>query len=100
VRLALGTFACICLETRFGPDIAKGAREAIRSYVAGLDSVSSPPLPFPSFRRGGSLPSDGIEIELCVGPEVQAVLEREARRQGVGVDELLTHAVFIHLAGA
>lgn len=99
VKVALGTFACACIETRFGPDVAAGVQEAIRAYRANLDS-SDTLLPVPRFLHDRPSPVGGVEVDLSVASDVQATLEREARRQGVCMDELLTHLVFIHLAAA
>jgi hypothetical protein len=99
VKVALGKFACACIEARFGPDVAAGVQEAIRAYRTNLDSADTL-LPFPRFLLDRPSPAGRVEIELSVASDVQTTLEREARRQGVCMDELLTHLVFIHLAAA
>ena len=99
MKVALGTFACFCIEARCGPNVAIGIRAALRSYVRGLESAS-PPVALPEFCR--TLPPDSsrVEFELAVEPEIETALEREARRQAVQLEQLLNHAVFVYLARA
>lgn len=99
MKVALGTFACVCIEARFGPDIAAGLREILRSYVSNLESSAAPP-PFPHFRRADSVSATALELELEVAEEIEEALRLEARRQEIDLDQLLTHAVFVYLATA
>lgn len=98
MNVALGKFACFCIEARFGADLAAGVQVALRHYVRHLESARAP-IAFPGFCRGQTPDGSGAEFELAVEPEIQAVLEGEARKQAVQVEQLLVHAVFVYLAG-
>ena len=98
MKVALGTFACFCIEARFGPDPAPTVQAALRHYTRRLKSAK-PPLPLPAFSRPNSAPDgSGAEFDLAVEPEVQAALEEEAQAQAVRVEQLIAHAVFVYLA--
>jgi hypothetical protein len=99
MKVAIGTFAHSCIEAHFGLDLATGVRAALRSYARGLESAS-PPVAFPDFRAARPAESPAVELELAVEPEVEAAIEREARRRRVRVEQLLDHAVFVYLATA
>jgi hypothetical protein len=99
VKVALGKFACFCIETRFGSDLHGGVRAALRFYVRSLESALTP-IAVPAFylhldRAPGA---SAVEFDLAVEPEVETALVEEARRQAVGMQQLLTHAVFVYLA--
>jgi hypothetical protein len=97
MKVALGTFACFCIEARFGPDPAPTVEAALRHYTRRLRSAK-PPLPPPAFSRAAAPDGSGAEFELALEPEVQAALEEEARAQAVQVEQLIAHAVFVYLA--
>jgi hypothetical protein len=97
MKVALGTFACFCIEARFGPDPAAGVQAALRHYTRRLKS-SKVPLPPPRFSRFATPDGSGAEFELDVEPDIQAALEEEARDKSVPVEQLLVHAVFVYLA--
>ena len=97
VRVALGRFAREETEARFGDDIAAGVRAALEHYAHRFVSGPAPP-EFPRFRReerGGSV---GADVRVSVEPETRRALVCEARRGGVPVKRLATHAVFVYLA--
>jgi hypothetical protein len=96
MKVTLGTFTRSGMESELGSDLAATVRAALSHYTAKLQAGRTPLAP-PSFLR----PENGAEgdaLELSVDPEVEAVLEREATRQGVGVDALAAHSVLVYLA--
>lgn len=97
MKVALGKFACFCVEARFGADLAAWVQVAIRHYVRDLESARMP-IAIPGFCRGQTPDGSGAEFDLDIEPEIQAVLEGEARKQAVRVEQLLVHAVFVYLA--
>jgi hypothetical protein len=96
VRIALGTFACKEIEAQTGSSIAVGAKAAIADYARRLESTT-PPIEVPSLpwvtRAKGA-----IDLELAVDPETEAILEREAARQGTTISQLVSHSVLVYLA--
>jgi hypothetical protein len=99
MKIALGRFACFCIETRFGSDLRGGVQAALRFYTRSLESAM-PPIAVPAFYFYLDRTSESyeVEFELAVDPEVEAALVKEASRQTVGMQQLLTHAVFVYLA--
>jgi hypothetical protein len=97
MKIMLGTFACICIETRFGADLGAGAQAALRHYARRLRS-SRKPVPVPIFLPEPTAEDTRVAIELTVEPEVREILEREALEREVLLDHLLSHAVFVYLA--
>jgi hypothetical protein len=97
MKVMLGTFACFCIEARFGTDLGSGVQAAARHYTRRLRSARKP-VQIPRFLR--DLPEDGErrEVEVAIEPEVQELLKREAGEQRVYLDQLLSHAVFVYLA--
>ncbi len=98
MRVVLGTFTRSAVEAFSGRDIAAGVQTALRHYALRMGSE----------RRASELPPvigspstdrTGADIELSLDPEIQAVLEREARESdGVSVEQIANHAVLIYLA--
>jgi hypothetical protein len=97
MKIALGKFACFCIETRFGSDLRGGVQAALRFYTRSLESATTP-IAVPAFCMDRARESSEVEFDLAVEAEVEAALVREAHRQAVGMRELLTHAVFVYLA--
>ena len=97
MKVMLGTFACFCMETRFGPDVGTGVQAAVRHYTRRLRSARKP-VEIPRFLRDQACGGDQREFEVTIEPEVQEILEREAGRMHVYLDQLLSHAVFVYLA--
>jgi hypothetical protein len=75
-----------------------GATEAIRCYLAAKDTPASG-WSYPSFldRR---CPEESVELELDIDDALWRSLEAEARRQGVGAEQMLEHAVLYFAAEA
>ncbi len=97
MRVALGTFARSGIEARFGTDVPAGAQAALLHYTRRLMS-GWPPIGIPRFISGRASGEEEVTVELSVSPEIQAALEREARRHQVPVRQVLEHAVFVYLA--
>ena len=97
MKVALGKFACFCIESHFGPDIPAGVQASLRHYTRRLKSSTSP-ISFPDFCRDERGQTPGVEIDLELEPAVQLTLEEEAQRQTVGVEQLVSHAVFIYFS--
>jgi hypothetical protein len=97
VRVALGRFATSGIETRLGGDLATGVQLALHHYTRRLRSARKPIDP-PHF-ASRSQPADAAStIEVTLDPEVEAVLQEEARRQHLPLEQILRHAVFVCLA--
>jgi hypothetical protein len=97
MKIALGKFASSGIETHLGPDIPAGVRTATFHYVAQLRS-GRPPTPFPRFISNLRPSEPGIDVEMTVDAETEALLEREARRQRTTASDLVAHAVLVYLA--
>lgn len=95
MRVALGEFACICVASRFGPDLGFGIQSAARYYSRKL---GSPAMGGVRPRLPKRLENPFIELEVAIEPEVADRLEREASVRAVDVQQLLNHAVFVYFA--
>lgn len=97
VKVELGYFATRAMEARVGPDLALGIREAVKHYSRRLESGRKPLAP-PSFLRGDESPDPETAMEVEIGAETEATVEREADRQHVSPQQILRHAVLTYLA--
>lgn len=102
LKISLEPFARECVESSFGSDLRAGTEAAIRHYARRLRSPRQP-LAVPGFGRDGEARpalSAGakVELELPLLLEDEAALRREARRQWVTVDRLVSHAIFVYFA--
>jgi hypothetical protein len=97
MKIMLGTFACFCIEARFGADVGTGVQVAARHYTRRLRSARKP-VEIPRFLRDQPLDDARREFEVFIEPEVQEMLEREAGKRQVYLDQILSHAVFVYLA--
>lgn len=99
MRVVLSTFACSGIEARLGGDLAAGVKTALRHYArSGGSSAQNVPR-FPHFLGEPQVGHPGADLDLTVDPEIQALLEREAREtDGVSVEQIATHAVLAYLA--
>jgi hypothetical protein len=96
IAVTLGSFAREGVEDHFGSDVAAGVRAAVRSFTRRL-STGCPPR-FPSYpdafvRSGGGA---GVEVEVETRDEI--ALSGFARNRGVGMRDLVRHAVLVYLA--
>jgi hypothetical protein len=98
MNVSLGRFARSGIEERLGCEVAVGVHGALRHYVEMLRSGTRPPR-YPRF-LGERLAERPVElVELGVDPQLESVLEREAREvEGVTVEQLAAHAVLVYLA--
>lgn len=111
MRVVLGAMARTELESRAGQNLPAAVNAALLHYVRKL-SAARGPAPYPRFLAereagDGSSPDargpaaaqgHGAEVEVQHDDEVEALLVREAARQGVGMPELARHAVLVYLA--
>ncbi len=99
MRVHLGDLARTGLETRVGSDLPAAVNAALVYYVGKLASGRRP-VPVPSFlaASGAESTKAQAEVEVPVDERIEAVVYREASRQGVTPDALAHHAVLIYLA--
>lgn len=99
MKVVLSTFACNGIEAFLGRDIGAGVQAALRHYTRSKGSSDRTAPKFPRFLSGSTDDRSGADLELAVDPEIQAVLEREARESnGVSLEQVTTHAVLVYLA--
>ncbi len=97
MRVALGQFACIGIETHLGADIPAGVRTALFHY-AGKLKTGRRPVAFPHFLAEGAPQEPEVAFDLTVDAETEAMLEREAQRQQTTASRLVAHTVLVYLA--
>jgi hypothetical protein len=97
LKIALGTFARLGIEAQFGADIPAAVQAALTHYVGKLRS-GRPPLAIPRSSLGRPPRDPELALDLTVDSEAEALLEREAARQGTSVSRLAAHSVLIYLA--
>ncbi len=96
MRVALGKFAQSGIAAQHGDDVVTGVEKGLLHYARRLRSGWTP-VGIPTFALDMP-PTSADEFEVTVGPEAEAVLEYEARRQEVPMHLLITHAVHTYLA--
>lgn len=97
MKVVLEPFARSSIEGRFGADVDRGAQAALRHYTRRVRSRRRPP-DVPAFMREADIDRvQGTEIDLPVSYEVQAALNRESRLQGVSLDLIVAHAIYVYL---
>jgi hypothetical protein len=94
MRVELGAFTSGCVETTFGPDLSQGLRSAARHYSRRLRSATRPAA-LPPIGAGAAVDAPKVELDVELEPRCALLLEREARSQGVDLQQLLVHAVFV-----
>ena len=97
MRVALGQFACMGIETHIGDDIPAGVRKALFHYAAKL-KAGRRPIEVPRFLSDQDPAQAAVDFELIVDAETEAMLEREARRQQTTTTRLVAHTVLTYLA--
>jgi hypothetical protein len=97
MRVSLGKFACSGIEAHLGEDIPAGARTAILHYARKLKAGRGP-LATPAFLGDLTSPEPQATFDLTVDAETEAVLGREAERQGTTLSQLAAHTVMVYLA--
>jgi hypothetical protein len=99
MRIALGTFACTGISSQLGVDPATGALAALLHYAGKLKSGREPiEVTVPPFGRNQAPQDPEVALDLTVDPETEAVLQREAARQGTTISQLAVHSVLAYLA--
>jgi hypothetical protein len=83
------------MQAHVGADLAQGVREAVKHYSRRLESGRRP-LALPAFLRSDD-PSERA-VEIAIGTDTEATLEREAHRQHATPQQILRHAVLTYLA--
>jgi hypothetical protein len=96
LRVSLGTFACSCIEARFGEDIGTAVETALDRYADRIESRTRD-LPMPLFWFGRDTSEAQVELDVQVDSRKRRLFEVEARRQDLTIEQLLTHAVFLCL---
>jgi hypothetical protein len=97
--LSLEEFGASTLEAeaeRYSVSPAELARHAVRYYLSDRDSGRMA-LKVPRLSRDTS-GKPALELELDLDPDTWRELEKEAERQEVSVERLLTHAMIYFLA--
>jgi hypothetical protein len=97
MRVALGKFACLGIETQLGNDIAAGTRKALFHYARKLKAGRRPVVP-PRFLVDQGPQEPQAAFDLTVDPETEAMLEQEALRQHTTLSQLAAHTVMVYLA--
>jgi hypothetical protein len=99
MRVHLGDLARTGLETRVGSDLPAAVNAALVYYVGKLASGRRP-VPVPPFLAASRAEEaeSQPEIEVPVDERIEAVIYREASREGVTPDTLAHHAVLVYLA--
>lgn len=97
MRVSLGKFACSGIEAHLGEDIPAGARTALLHYVRKLKAGRGP-LAAPVFLGDLTTPDPQATFDLTVDAETEAMLDREAERQGTTLSQLVAHTVMVYLA--
>ena len=97
MKVELGRFARVGIESHYGRDLDAGVRAALVHYTRRLRSGRRP-VALPGFRGAGSSADSAMALELQVDPSVAAALQHEVHRHGVSVEELTAHAILVYLA--
>jgi hypothetical protein len=97
MKVALGELARSGIESELNSSMADAVNAALEHYRGKLES-GRPPLAPPRFARQRPLGEAETVVDLSVDPETEAILEREARAQGIDLDRLAAHTVLVYLA--
>lgn len=98
MRARAGTFVRWCVEEHLGTEQAPALEAALRHHDSLLASGARPPeLPRP-IPRGPFAQEAWQGVRVSAARDALGSLEREARRRGVSVDRMLTHAFFVYLS--
>lgn len=98
MKVVLEPFARSSIEDRFGSDLDRGVQAALRHYARRVRSQRRPP-DVPLFMRDVPVErATATELEVSLPNEVLMALSRESRLQGVPLDRIVGHAVFVYLS--
>jgi hypothetical protein len=95
LRIALGKLAYLCIQSRFGADLATGVQCALR-HCSGRPGW--PVASFPELAVAKPVADSCREVEVPIEPEALDGLERDASFLSVDLQQLLTHAIFVYFA--
>ncbi|HWA54320.1 MAG TPA: hypothetical protein VG816_09135 [Solirubrobacterales bacterium] len=70
--------------------------EALDSYADRIESLTDD-RPMPLFWFVREAPEAQVELDLEIDPRQRRLFEAEARRQEVSIEQLLMHAIFLHI---
>jgi hypothetical protein len=99
MKIALGTFARHGIESQLGSDDVAGAVLAALCHYGNSLKAGRPPLAPPDFLVRAEAGRTAQEtLEVAVDPEIEATLRAEARRRGIGLEQIATHSVLVYLA--
>lgn len=96
MNIELGPFAERGLRAYSAHDVAHGVEVAL--LYCALRVMAREQLPPPYFAEDGSLAGSGAVYPLSVAPETVAILQGEADRHSVSLQQILRHAVQVYLA--
>lgn len=96
VRVSLGTFACSCIEARFGGDADAAIEAALDRYADRIEAHAED-LPVPHFWLEREETEALVERDVQLDSRRCRLFEGEARERDLTLEQLLTHAVFLHL---
>lgn len=99
MKISLGSFARLGIESQLGSDIP-GTVQAALCHYSGKLKAGRPPISPPPFllRQSAENGAGSDAFDLAVDPEVEALIEREAERQGTDVSQLASHSVLVYLS--
>ena len=98
MKISLGSFARLGIESQLGSDIP-GTVQAALCHYSGKLKAGRPPIGPPQFLRQSAQSGAGSDaFDLAVDPEVEALIVREAERQGTDVSQLASHSVLLYLS--
>ncbi len=96
MKVVLRPFARSAIEERLGADVTAGVKAALVHYTRRLRSAQRP-IGVPGFLDAAPA-APGSELDLPVEAEVERALAHEMREQGISIEQLTAHAVFVYLA--
>jgi len=98
LRVALGKFARSRIEASLGGDPAATVRAALLHYERRMKSRTPPP-GLPDLAKGPQVAGDpSAYVEFEVNSAVRALLEEQAKSEGVDLNRIVAHAVLVYLA--
>ncbi len=96
MKVRLNQLACSGLETHRG-GIPAGVQAALFHYTGKL-KAGRRPRSYPPFLAGQKSRPAHLVLDLPIDPEVEELLEREARASKVTVNQIVGHSILVYLA--
>lgn len=97
MRIELGRLARAGIEAHLGGNVEAAVRTALNHYVAEIQAGRAP-IKLPNFCRELNPGEAELVLDLTLGPDCLALLERDATRQGTTASRLAAHCVLIYVA--